>query len=83
MGNYNNIYYNISMSNNNDPPPVSVNAPSGKPSDNWPGYTDSAFSNKHLNRKNNKLRTSPWVITIANLIKLYVGVASISTAKAI
>jgi len=73
----------MSNNDNNDPPPASIAQPSGGPSNNWPGYTDSAFSTKHLNKKSKKLRTSPWILTVANLIKMYVGIAFISSPKAI
>ena len=70
----------MSNRDNIDPP---SEAPSGSPSDKWPGYTDSKFSQKHINKKQRKLRTSPWILTIANLIKMYVGIAFISSPKAI
>ena len=85
----------MSNNDNNDPPPVtngleggdgtgSRAALSGKPSDNWPGYTDSAFSAKrHLTKKTKKKRTSSWFLTCANIIKMYVGIAFISSPKAI
>ena len=77
----------MSNNDNNDPPPPTNgqegSAVSGKPSDNWPGYTDSAFSNKHLNKKAKKKRTSSWFLTCANIIKMYVGIAFISSPKAI
>jgi len=72
------------MDNNND---MAINdpgsAPSSKPSDNWPAYTDSKFSKRHLNKETSRVRTSTWFLTTANLIKMYVGIAFISTPKSI
>jgi len=52
-----------------------------KPSDEWGPYTDSHFSQRHLNSYEKKKRTSTIVLTAANLLKMYVGIAFISTPK--
>jgi len=41
------------------------------------------LSDKHLTEESRKIRTSPWYLTAANLTKMYVGIAFISTPKAI
>jgi len=53
------------------------------PSDNYGLFTDSIFSDRHLTPESRKIRTSPWYLTAANLTKMYVGIAFISTPKAI
>jgi len=56
---------------------------SGNPSSNWPKYTDSKFSEKHLTPDTRRRRSSPWFLTAANLMKMYLGIAFISTPKSI
>ena len=56
---------------------------SQNPSSNWPKYTDSKFSEKHLDADTKRRRTSPWYMTAANLMKMYLGIAFISTPKSI
>lgn len=52
-------------------------------SNNWQPYTDSKFSEKHLTKNTRKKRTSGALPTIANLIKLFVGIAFISVPHSI
>lgn len=56
---------------------------SEKPSDNWQRFTDSNFSEHHLNEKNKKIRTSGAFTTIANVCKMYVGISFVSTPKSV
>ena len=53
------------------------------PSDFWGPYTNSHFSERHLNSKTRRIRTSGPLPTIANLTKLYVGISFISTPNSI
>lgn len=53
------------------------------PSDKWPKYSNSNLTNKHITPKNKNFRSSGYFTTSANLIKLYVGLAFISTPKSI
>jgi len=52
-------------------------------SERWNKYTNSHFSRRHLTDKTKKIRTSGTFSTVANLIKMYVGVAFISGPKSI
>lgn len=49
------------------------------PSDNWGKFTNSAFEKRHLTPEAAAKRRMPWYITSSNIIKLYVGIAFIST----
>jgi Na+/proline symporter len=60
-----------------------VSLPSGNPSSQWPKYTDSKFSEKHLDNYTKKRRSSPWFLTAANVMKMYLGIAFISVPKSI
>ena len=53
------------------------------PSDRWPTYTDSSFDARHLTPKQKKNRTSGTFITLANICKVYVGIAFISVPKSV
>lgn len=68
------------MSNNND---KEEEAPLLNPSDTWKPYTDSHFSEKHLTPREKQIRTSGAFATIANLTKMYVGIAFISGSKSV
>ena len=57
--------------------------PSSSPSEKWPEYTDSKFSERHLDAKARKNRTSTIWLTAANLTKMYVGIAFISVPKSV
>ena len=57
--------------------------PSSSPSEKWPEYTDSKFSERHLDGKARKNRTSTVWLTAANLTKMYVGIAFISVPKSV
>jgi len=54
-----------------------------KPSDKWPKFTNSNFSERHLTPKTKKIRTTTWVLTAANLVKMYVGIAFIAVPKSV
>jgi amino acid permease len=54
-----------------------------RPSDNWPSYTDSLFSNRHIKPIDARIRTSTWILTAANLIKMYIGISFISVPKSV
>ena len=56
---------------------------SQKPSDKWPKYTNSQFSEKHLTPETKKVRTTNWLLTSANIIKMYVGIAFIAVPHAV
>lgn len=56
---------------------------SQKPSDKWPKFTNSNFSEKHLTPQTKKNRTTTWLLTSANLIKMYVGIAFIAVPHAV
>jgi hypothetical protein len=58
-------------------------AKSSKPSDKWGRYTDSKFSEKHLTPQAKKVRTTNWLLTAANIIKMYVGIAFIAVPHAV
>lgn len=60
-----------------------VETVSKKPSDKWGKFTDSNFSEKHLNEETKKIRTSSSFITLANICKMYVGIAFVSTPKSV
>jgi hypothetical protein len=60
-----------------------VDAKSANPSSLWPKYTDSKFSEKHLDNQTKKRRSSPWFLTAANIMKMYLGIAFISSPKSI
>lgn len=51
------------------------------PSDKWSDYSNSSLSQKYVEK--DQMRTSGSVITAANVAKLYVGIAFISTAKSV
>ena len=57
--------------------------PSSSPSEKWPEYTDSKFSDRHLDAKARKNRTSTALLTAANLTKLYLGIAFITVPKSV
>ena len=67
------------MSNNDK----EEDAPLLNPSDKWKPYTDSHFSEHHLSPREKKIRTSGAFATIANLTKMYVGIAFISGSKSV
>jgi amino acid permease len=56
---------------------------SKRPSDMWPMFTDSNFEEKHLNLNEKRKRTSTFILTTANLVKMYVGISFISVPKSI
>jgi amino acid permease len=58
-------------------------APLLNPSDRWKPYTDSHFSERHLTPREKQFRTSGAFATIANLTKMYVGIAFVSGPKSI
>lgn len=58
-------------------------AKSSKPSDKWPKYTNSQFSEKHLTPKTKKVRTANWLLTAANITKMYVSIAFIAVPHAV
>jgi|APSaa5957512535_1039671.scaffolds.fasta_scaffold341309_1 hypothetical protein len=53
------------------------------PSDGWSEYSDSVFSTRHLDEKDKVIRTSSYVLTAANVTKMYVGIAFISVSRSI
>ncbi len=63
-----------------DQQPLIANAPV---SNGWQPFTDSKFSEKHLTKQTKKKRTSGAFPTLANLIKLFVGIAFISVPHSI
>ena len=65
-------------SGNNAPQSSQGSKASPKPSDDWPQYTDSKFSTKHITKHEKKQRTSSWYLTAANIAKMYLGIAFIS-----
>ena len=53
----------------------------GAASDDWDSFTDSKFSEHHLNEEETKFRSSTQTQTIPNLMKLYVGISFLSVPK--
>ena len=60
-------------------------SPAGEPviSDNWSEFSDSVLSTRHLTESEKESRTSTLVLTVANVCKMYVGIAFLSTSKCI
>lgn len=55
----------------------------GRPSDNWPPFSDSDFKEKYVTEASKKIRTMTPFMTLANILKMYVGIAFISTPKSV
>ena len=53
------------------------------PSDKWSQFSDSILSSRHLGEEDREARGSSVVLTIANISKLYVGIAFLSASKSI
>ena len=71
------------MAEGDTQPLIDNAAKSSKPSDKWPKYTDSQFSEKHLTPETKKVRTTTWYLTAANITKMYVGIAFIAVPHAV
>ena len=52
-----------------------------EPSDKWSDYSNSSLSQKYVEK--DQMRTSGSILTAANVAKLYVGIAFISTSKSV
>ena len=53
------------------------------PSDQWSAFSDSVLSSRHLSPDEIEHRGSNGILTMANLCKMYVGIAFMSTGKSI
>ena len=53
------------------------------PSDKWSAFSDSVLSSRHLGEDERSHRGSNLVLTVANVCKLYVGIAFLSAGKSI
>ena len=49
-------------------------------SEDWPSYTDSILSMRHVDEKDKLRRTNTMLYTIANTMKLYVGIVIVTTS---
>lgn len=49
----------------------------------WSDFSDSNMSLKHVNKQDLNIRTSTWILTAANISKMFVGISFLSVTMSI